>query len=312
MIIYRSVVVIFSLGLILGGCQTGGGKKLSPEFPDELVHFKAYPGNPVFSGTGQNTWDCTIRERGFILREGNLWRLWYTGYPCEKARIHQLGYATSKDGLHWDRCPDNPLVSDIWIEDMYVVRHKGMYYMFAESANDIARMLTSPDGIHWTDHGSLDIRYTNGNPIVKDGPFGTPTALFENGTWYLLYERDDGGIWLATSHDAKTWTNFQDQPVLTPGPEHYDSCAVAIDQIIKYQGRYYAYYHASAYNPWRNWTTNVAVSTDLIHWKKYPGNPITTEAEDKSSGIVVQDGRQFRLYTMHPAAHVHFSDTTAQ
>jgi beta-1,2-mannobiose phosphorylase / 1,2-beta-oligomannan phosphorylase len=296
---------VYWIAIILGGCGgTGIGIRTS-EFPDELVHFTAYPGNPVFAGTGTKTWDCQIRERGFILREGDTWRLWYTGYACEKDEKMRVGYATSKDGLHWERWLGNPLVQDLWVEDMCVVKYKGVYYMFAESEHDIARMLTSPDGIRWTDQGSLDVLYTNGQPIAKDGPYGTPTALFENGMWHLFYERDDGGVWLAMSSDSKTWTNVQDDPVIAMGPDAYDAKAIAVDQIIKYRGRYYAYYHASAYKPWRNWTTNIAVSLDLIHWKKYPGNPITTEKQDICGGLVVHDREQFRLYTMHPTVQVH-------
>ena len=54
------------------------------------------------------------------------------------------------------------------------------------------------------------------------------------------------------------------------------------------------------------WSTNVATSTDLIHWKKYPNNPLLPIEANKSSGILVHDGRQFRLYTMHDTVHLHF------
>ena len=74
--------------------------------------------------------------------------------------------------------------------------------------------------------------------------------------------------------------------------------------MIKYQGRYYGYYHATAEMPWRNWNSSVAMSTDLVHWKKYPKNPIV--AGDKSSPIVVNDGPRFRLYTMHPDVRAYF------
>jgi beta-1,2-mannobiose phosphorylase / 1,2-beta-oligomannan phosphorylase len=50
----------------------------------------------------------------------------------------------------------------------------------------------------------------------------------------------------------------------------------------------------------------VAVSDDLIHWTKYEGNPIFPLEENKSSGILVHDGKQFRMYTMHDQVHVHF------
>ena len=99
--------------------------------------------------------------------------------------------------------------------------------------------LTSTDGLKWTDHGSLDIRKTDGTPI-DPGPYGTPTAWFENGTWYLFYERGDQGIWLATSKDLKVWTNVKDDPVIAMGPEPYDKTAVALNQVVKRDGFYYA------------------------------------------------------------------------
>ncbi|MHC4176038.1 MAG: hypothetical protein ACYSWU_00940 [Planctomycetota bacterium] len=81
--------------------------------------------------------------------------------------------------------------------------------------------------------------------------------------------------------------------------------AAALNQIVKYQGRHCTYYHSNADPNWRgNWTTNVAVSTDLIHWKKYPHNPIIRT--DHSSDILVHDGRRQRLYTMHADVGVHF------
>ncbi len=70
--------------------------------------------------------------------------------------------------------------------------------MFAEGKNDIAHQLSSADGRHWDELGPLDVRLRNGSPIPA-GPYGTPTIWFENGTWYLFYERRDQGVWLATS-----------------------------------------------------------------------------------------------------------------
>ena len=115
--------------------------------------------------------------------------------------------------------------------------------MFAEGKGDIAHQLTSPDGLHWDDLGSLDVRTAAGAPI-SPGPYGTPTAWFEDGTWYLFYERGDQGVWLATSKDRRVWTNVQDTPVLAMGPEPYDRHAVAMNQVIKRDGVYYAFYHA--------------------------------------------------------------------
>jgi len=184
-----------------------------------------------------------------------------------------------------------------------IVPHKGVYYMFAEGAGDQAQLFRSEDGIQWRLMGALDVRRKNGTPI-EPGPYGTPTAFYEDGTWYLFYERRDLGIWLATSTDMSAWINVQDEPVISPGPEAFDLDLVALNQIVKYKGRYYAYYHGSSRGS-RLWATNVAVSDDLIHWTKHRGALFPREA-NKSSGILVHDGKRFRLYTMHDEVHVHF------
>lgn len=276
-----------------------------PTFPAEITQFKPYDGNPVFSGTGADTWDQKIRERGYILHEDGLYHLWYTGYREGKGQTRSLGYATSKDGLTWTRYIGNPILPSSWIEDMAVIKSSGTYYMFAEGRDDVAHLLTSTDRVTWQEKGPIDIRYTNHQPISK-GAYGTPTIWKEKNTWYLFYERNDQAVWLATSTDLKVWTNVQDEPVLAKGPTDYDLHAVAMNQVIRYKGAYYAYYHASAFSDWHEWSTNVAVSNDLIHWTKYTGNPILKG--NKSSGILVNDGAYYRLYTMHPAVNVYFPE----
>jgi len=209
-------------------------------FPQELVKFQPIETNPIFQGRGKGHWDEHIRERGWILRDGNTWHMWYTGFEGHGGiggPQLKLGYASSSDGLHWKRHPDNPVYDQRWVEDMMVVKHDGTYYMIAEGKHDIAEMLTSPDGIRWTRVGPLDIRMTNGEPISA-GPRGTPTVWFEDGTWYLFYERRDLGIWLATSKDTKVWKNVSDDPVIELGPDEYDARQVALNQIIKHQGIY--------------------------------------------------------------------------
>lgn len=301
MYVQKAVYIIPFLVVVFLGCagdQDG-------DFPPALVNYKPYKGNPVFSGTGRDTWDKQIRERGYILFDEGIYKMWYTGYNEDTVRTHYLGYATSPDGIHWTRYPGNPIYTKHWTEDMQVIKDNSRYYMFAEGLNDIAFMMESEDGILWTKTGNLDIRKVNGKPI-SPGPYGTPAVWIENGIWYLFYERNDEAVWLATSQDLKTWTNIQDEPVLTKGPETYDRHAVAVDQIIKYKGHYYAWYHATAFDPWRDWTTCVAVSHDLVHWKKYKNNPVI--AGDRSSGIIVKQDTVFRLYTMHPEVNLFFSN----
>lgn len=290
-------LLLLSLGLVEAQGQT---------FPRWITNWAPLPANPVFEGAGGNAWDAKIRERGWILFEDGIYHLWYTGFNEDRSPLRMLGYATSRDGLRWERHPGNPIHKTSWVEDMCVVRDGDTYFMFAEGENDIAHWLSSKDKIHWTEHGPLDIRQVDGSPI-SPGPRGTPTVWVEDGTWYLFYERKDQGVWLATSQDRKVWTNVKDDPVLAMGPDPYDRHAVALNQVVKRKGVYYAFYHANAHKPWEDWTTCIARSRDLINWEKYPGNPII--GHNASSAILVDpdgDGpAEARLFTMHPEVRVY-------
>ena len=307
----RPVLILACLGpvawlaTLLGPLKTGDARTdvaLSQKsWP--LVDWKPIAENPVFSGTGRDTWDRKIRERGFILvGDDGIYHLWYTGYAGDKPPTMSLGHATSPDGIHWTRDPANPIFAGSWVEDVCVVKQQGTYFMFAEGKNDIAHLLTSSDGTKWTDQGALDIRKTDGSPITP-GPYGTPAAWFEDGTWYLYYERGDQGVWLAKSKDRKVWSNVSDNPVIGLGPDPYDRAAIALNQIVKRGEYYYAIYHATGQRPWKDWTTCIARSRDLIHWEKYQGNPIVQN--NCSSGIIVRTPQGIdRLYTMHPSVRV--------
>jgi beta-1,2-mannobiose phosphorylase / 1,2-beta-oligomannan phosphorylase len=296
------------LVFMIAGCSsnTGNGNDHPGIFPSELVNFIPYENNPVFTGTGSNTWDQRIRERGYILHEDGIYKMWYTGYNDQVNPTKFLGLATSDDGYHWTRYEGNPIFDEYWTEDVHVVKHEGLYYMVAEGVDDVAHMLTSRDGINWQRAGDLDVRKVNGDPI-DSGAYGTPTLWIEDEKWFLFYEREDLGIWLAASADQRIWTNIQDEPVISLGPGKYDSEAVALNQIIKYKDKYYAYYHGSPDEDWATWNSNVAASDDLIHWIKFEGNPILgadSLSRDVSSPILVHDGDQYRLYTMHDKVRV--------
>ncbi len=293
----------FLLVIAFVSCQNKKKTSTKQEikFAKEMVEFTPYEGNPLFSGTDSDTWDNKIRERGYILHEDGIYKMWYTGYKGEDSDPKYLGYATSSDGIQWKRYSNQPIFSGKWTEDMFVVKNNEKYYMYAEGENDIAHLLTSNDGIQWEEQGDLIILAVNGDTIP--GPYGTPTVWIENGKWYLFYERNDEAIWLATSKDRIIWKNVQDGPVIEKGPNAYDAGAVAANQVVKYKGNYYIYYHGSSNPDWADpnanalWSSNVAMSKDLVKWEKYPGNPLVDG--DTSSPILVNDGEKYRLYTMH-------------
>jgi len=281
----------------------------APAFPPELVEFGPPAERPLFAGGGPDAWDRDLRERGWIVRDGGTWRLWYTGSNPDRDPVRRLGHATSPDGLNWTRDPAGPFVADRWVEDVCVVPAGGRWFLFAEGECDVAHLLASRDGRGWRPCGLLDIRLANGAPI-PDGPRGTPAVWLERGTWHLYYERRDEGVWLATSRDLRTFTNVRDEPVLACGPDAYDRHGIAIDQIVRFRGRYYAYYHASPAADRSTWQTCIATSADLVHWDKWGANPllpVDPAHPKRSSATLIHDGERFRLYTTHPDVRVRFS-----
>jgi hypothetical protein len=108
--------------IILFGPRPGGAEQRqgAPDLSTwTLVSWIPIDGNPVFGGTGRETWDRKIRERGYILVEGDrTYHLWYTGYASDKPPTMSLGHATSADGIHWTRDPANPVFQGSWVEDV--------------------------------------------------------------------------------------------------------------------------------------------------------------------------------------------------
>ena len=273
------------------------------DFPKALTEFSSQQSEVQFTGRPGH-WDAKIRERGFILHEpGGLYKMWYTGYDGGRDSVKNLGYAVSPDGINWSRL-SQPLRNE-WIEDVYVVKHQDRYHMLAEDRDDHVIYLTSSNGIDWSEPVNIEIRTTKGEAL-SDGPYGTPTFLRKNHRWYLFYERQDLAVWLAASTDLLHWTNVDDDPVLELSDKKHESVMLALNQVFPYEGRYYVLYHATGdrEKP-RTWTSNIAVSKDLLHWTKFDGNPILPSAHNRSSPIFVNSGGGLRLYTTHDSVQWH-------
>ena len=145
--------------------------------------------------------------------------MWYTGYNGTKTGFKMLGPGHQRRWPLWTRYPKNPIYDQNWTEDMMVVKQDATFYMFAEGfrfgraypfggrLQDEPHLLTSPDGIKWTRPAA---RISQTARDQRPGIYGTPVRWFEDGQWYLFYEKMDLGVWLARSRDLRIWTNVQD------------------------------------------------------------------------------------------------------
>ena len=146
-----------------------------------------------------------------------------------------------------------------------------------------------------------------GNPILKPNPKNqweelvvcNPAAWYENGTFYMLYRAAGNDrdhfiyLGLATSKDGFHFERCFDKPVLAPTPNNYDAGCCEDPRLVKFENEFFLTY---AYRPWApgqywredkkvtidlpmndflptglRWNvsqTALAISPDLIHWKK--------------------------------------------
>jgi predicted GH43/DUF377 family glycosyl hydrolase len=125
------------------------------------------------------------------------WKMWYSG--GEQYEPNAIGYATSKDGVHWEKYPSNPVLAPSPLHDWeknrvtaaQILMDKGWYYAFYIGFRDIDHaqigVARSKDGItDWVRHAA--------NPIVRPTPGGwdadacyKPYALYSDGRWRLWY-----------------------------------------------------------------------------------------------------------------------------
>ncbi|MGV8134668.1 MAG: hypothetical protein AB2L20_05600 [Mangrovibacterium sp.] len=131
-------------------------------------------------------------------KEEQIFKMWYSG--GEQYEPDAIGYATSKDGLHWKKYPKNPIFvyspSNLWeqrkVTACQVMKRDRDYLMFyiGFQSLECARigMARSKDGIsNWE-------RY-NGNPIISPGKGWDVTAVYKpyvvpdekNNRWLLYY-----------------------------------------------------------------------------------------------------------------------------
>jgi regulation of enolase protein 1 (concanavalin A-like superfamily) len=182
------------------------------------------------------------------------YRMWYAGNFQRRCGI---GYATSEDGIAWQRHGGNPVLgpSQPWEEtctDWPSVLFDGTTYSMwytAGNFDDLSRAAvgyaTSHDGLTWTKH--------LGNPVLREGGehlrhgAAVPCLIRDSKTasyemWYTIFETPDGSVasvGYATSMDGIAWAKYSGNPVLAAGA--WDQ--LVVEPWVLFGGREYAMWY---------------------------------------------------------------------
>ncbi len=78
------------------------------------VNWTKHQNNPVLT-VDSGTWDAANIQDPFVMKIGNIYHLWYSGFPewIDGATINglvQIGYAQSLDGINWTKSTKNPVL----------------------------------------------------------------------------------------------------------------------------------------------------------------------------------------------------------
>ncbi len=192
------------------------------------VTWETYPGNPVLSdGTGE-AWDGAFVSQPSVLYDGTGYHMWYAGYDGTSMRI---GYATSADGVVWNKHAGNPVLevgtNGAW-DDAGVsspsVLHDGTQYHMWYSGYDGTTMrigyATSADGVVWNQHAENPRLDVGTSGAWDDAGVSSPDVLYDGWAYHVWYAGYDGTsmrIGYATSMNGVVWNKHSQNPVLDVG-----------------------------------------------------------------------------------------------
>ncbi|UCG70096.1 MAG: hypothetical protein JSV09_03525 [Thermoplasmata archaeon] len=219
-----------------------------------------------------------------VLYDGLIYHMWYTGNNNSNSRI---GYATSPDGVTWNKYAENPVLDlgppDSW-DDFHVasptVHYNGsafhMWYSGYDGSVTGIGYANSTDGMNWTK--------SPGNPVMNVGLPGTwdsehvnsPTVISDGSIYRMWYTGWYGGtprIGYAESDDGYTWTKMPSVPVLDVGiPLAWDDYRVTGPSVVYDGATYHMWY--TGHDGGGSTRIGHATSPDGYQWTKDGANPV--------------------------------------
>ncbi|GEM_PF-3411817 len=102
------------------------------------INWENYPANPVLKLGEEDSWDNSVVYYPYIIFNGSNYEMWYSGNSTS------IGYATSPDGISWNKSPNNPIFTPgqkkSWDSDFALASamslQNGIYRMWYSGRNE--------------------------------------------------------------------------------------------------------------------------------------------------------------------------------
>lgn len=278
------IISVLILALIIS-CNKPKNTSINIDSLKEIAStkgFQPYQGNPVIETGPKGAWDAGALGSMSIVKAGDTYHLYYEAWGKRSSKewdaaeyeTLQIGHATSKDGIHWNKDPNNPVLEQgekgdwdatgVW--DPYVIYEDGMFKMWyggggGRKPNYGWAYAVSEDGTNFDKKGLIGENNRSGVEdvhVVHDK---------ESGLYYLYYwHGHEGGedLFCVTS-PTETGFDFSESVIIEIKNDNSFWCKFG--QVLKNKEGWHMFY--SNYIPphGRKSIVRYATSEDGIHWQ---------------------------------------------
>ncbi|MBN1581416.1 MAG: serine hydrolase [Anaerolineae bacterium] len=280
-----------------------------------------HPANPIVVPGEAGEWDDAVISEAKVIYDGKTYHMWYAGrwrHPEGLKTPMDLGYATSSDGVHWEKYHANPVLKrgplggyDENIVSAPAILYDSQRFHMWFSAVDFdgdwsINYATSFDGVKWTKSDANPL-LTESHDHRWDAVYLAEPFVLYNGTEFQMWYNGASAqtntlLGYATSPDGIEWTRFaENRPVLSVAADGaWDDFAVARASVMFDGERYQMWYEGHSGGTWR---IGYATSPDGVEWQRGPDNPIvelgeqgTWDSQVASEPNVIFDGQTYRMY----------------
>ena len=248
-----------------------------------------YEGNPIMVKTEPWEIEAPFPAKIFYDEEDGIWKMWYRGLRDHVTHQYFLMYATSEDGIKWEK-PNLGLVKDEAGNDTNMIIDGKFTIVFKDPEADPSRrykmggskrtdglqhptLYHSPDGFHWTpDPGPFSHNRGDETLFVMYDPDSRKYLGFCRNVYPkpVLVHRTERSILRMQSNDLLHWS--MSEPIIDKDPlDPFDRDFQAMRGMF-YEGMYLGFLdvHHTAKDDFDVW---LACSRDSFHWERLRTRP---------------------------------------
>ena len=229
----------------------------------------------VLGPNPKSDWEEEV-NRPVVIKHGDQYHMWFTGQAKGRSNI---GYATSPDGIKWERASDKPVLSpsEEWEKVAVMCPHvewddvRFLYRMWFSGGDEneptAIGFATSPDGKEWTKFPANPIFSADPDSPWEKHKVTACQVIRRGGTHIMFYigfsDEEHAQIGIARSRDGLTqWERHPANPIIRPGKGKWDADACY---------KPFAIYDGSQ---WLLWFNGRSGSVEQIGLATHPGEDL--------------------------------------